>query len=121
MLKTGSDRVKNIEISTEIAQGAIEHINGLTINGRPLTSSERNLVTLAVRTGNANIDGLPEALQSKIEAMLEYVSPENADAILRHHDAVSSDYNLIEADRVAEAKAIAKSDAIRFRLMQIRQ
>ena len=113
LLKTGSDRVKNIEISTEIAKGAIEHINGLTINGRPLRSSERNLVTLAVRTGNANIEGLPEVLQSKIEAMLEYVSPENADAILRHHDAVSSDYNLIEADRVAEAKAIAKSEAIR--------
>lgn len=116
LLKTGSDRVKNIEISTEIARGAIEHINGLSINGRPLTSSERNLVTLAVRTGSANIEGLPKALQSNIEAMLEYVSPENADAILRHHDAVSSDYNLIEADRVAEAKAIAKAEAIRFQI-----
>lgn len=116
LLKKGSDRVKNIEISTEIAKGAIEHINGLTINGRPLSSSERNLVTLAVRTGNANIEGLPKALKSNIEAMLQYVSPENANAVLGHQDAVASDYNLIEADRVAEAKAIAKSEAIRFQI-----
>ena len=116
LLKTGSDRVKNIEISTEIARGAIEHINGLTINGRPLTSSERNLVTLAIRTGNANIEGLPKALQPNIEAMLEYVSPENADAVLRHQDAVSSDYNLIEADRIAKSKAIAKAEALRFQI-----
>ena len=112
LLKTGSDRVKNIEISTEIARGAIEHINGLTINGRPLRSSERNLVTLAVRTGNANIEGLPKALQSNIEAMLEYVSPENADAVLRHQDAVSSDYNLIEADMIQSSKEMAEQQSL---------
>ena len=112
LLKTGSDRVKNIEISTEIARGAIEHINGLTINGRPLRSSERNLVTLAVRTGNANIKGLPRALQPNIEAMLEYVSPENAEAVLRHQDAISSDYNAVEADMIQSSKEVAEQQSL---------
>jgi hypothetical protein len=116
LLKRGSDRVKNIEISTEIAKGAIEHINGLTINGRPLSSSERNLVTLAVRTGNANIEGLPKALQANIEAMLEYVSPENMNAVLGHQDSVASDYNAIEADQIAQAKASAKADGLMFEI-----
>lgn len=116
LLKRGSDRVKNIEISTEIAKGAIEHINGLTINGRPLSSSERNLVTLAVRTGNANIEGLPKALQANIEAMLEYVSPENMNAVLGHQDSVASDYNAIEADQIAQAKATAKADGLMFEI-----
>jgi len=112
LLKTGSDRVKNIEISTEIAKGAVEHINGLTINGRPLTSSERNLVTLAVRTGNANIKGVPKALRSNIEAMLEYVSPENANAVLRHQDAVASDYNAVEANMIESSKAMAEQQSL---------
>jgi hypothetical protein len=116
LLKKGSDRVKNIEISTEIAKGAIEHINGLTINGRPLSSSERNLVTLAVRTGNANIEGLPKALQANIEAMLEYVSPENMNTVLGHQDSVASDYNAIEADQIAQAKATAKADGLMFEI-----
>ena len=116
LLKRGSDRVKNIEISTEIAKGAIEHINGLTINGRPLSSSERNLVTLAVRTGNANIEGLPKALQANIEAMLEYVSPDNMNAVLGHQDSVASDYNAIEADQIAQAKASAKADGLMFEI-----
>ena len=116
LLKKGSDRVKNIEISTEIAKGAIEHINGLTINGRPLSSSERNLVTLAVRTGNANIQGFPKALQANIKAMLEYVSPENMNAVLGHQDSVASDYNAIEADQIAQAKASAKADGLMFEI-----
>jgi hypothetical protein len=116
LLKKGADRVKNIEISTEIAKGAIEHINGLTINGRPLSSSERNLVTLAVRTGNANIEGLPKALQANIEAMLEYVSPENMNAVLGHQDSVASDYNAIEADQITQAKATAKADGLMFEI-----
>ncbi len=116
LLKKGSDRLKNIEISTAIAKGAIEHINGLTVNGRPLSSSERNLVTLAVRTGNANIEGLPKALQANIEAMLEYVSPDNMNVVLGHQDSVASDYNAVEADQIARAKASAKADGLMFEI-----
>lgn len=112
LLKKGADRVKNIEISTEIAKGAIEHINGLTINGRPLSSSERNLVTLAVRTGNANIEGLPKALQANIKAMLEYVSPENMNAVLGHQDSVASDYNAVEANIIESSKKIAEQQSL---------
>lgn len=109
LLKPGADKVSSVQMNTSIAQGALEHIAKLATN-----SSERNLITLAIRRGTTEGLGINPGLEANVTALLRYVSADNRSEVLRHHDAVSSDYNAVEADMIAESKAVAAANQLQF-------